>query len=118
MQFLPKVTIFCCFDVFFVRPPLIFQVQTKISTIRPVFQRQIEFEGSWGELEARNCFQRQSFTKCLRQNLVSCEIVQFLFFRIFLLVLTKFSFLAESLMNLTLFKIFNSFGIISIQILI
>ena len=30
--------IFCCFDVFTVWPPHVFQVQTKISTIRPVFQ--------------------------------------------------------------------------------
>ena len=32
-----KATIFCCFDVFSVRPPQIFHVQTKISTKRPVF---------------------------------------------------------------------------------
>ena len=37
-QFLTKTTIFRCFDVFFVRPPQIFQVQAKISTIRPVCQ--------------------------------------------------------------------------------
>ena len=36
-QFLTKATIFCCFDVFCVQPPQVFQVQMKISTIRPVF---------------------------------------------------------------------------------
>ena len=28
--------------------------------------KKIEFEGVWGKLEAKNCFQRQSFTKYLR----------------------------------------------------
>ena len=37
-QFLTKATIFCCFDVYAVRPFQIFQVQAKISTIRPCFQ--------------------------------------------------------------------------------
>ena len=32
-----KASIFCCFDVFSVRPPQIFQVQAEISTKRPVF---------------------------------------------------------------------------------
>ena len=36
-QFLSKATIFCCFHVFSVRSPQIFQVQAKISTIGPVF---------------------------------------------------------------------------------
>ena len=36
-HFLTKATIFCCFDVFSVRPPQTFQVQAKISTIRPAF---------------------------------------------------------------------------------
>ena len=36
-HFLAKVTIFCCFDVSSVWPPQIFQVQAKISTVRPVF---------------------------------------------------------------------------------
>ena len=36
-QFLRKATIFRCFDVSSVRPPQIFQVQAKISTVRPVF---------------------------------------------------------------------------------
>ena len=36
-QFLAKVAIFCCFDVCSVRPPQIFQVQAKISTVLPVF---------------------------------------------------------------------------------
>ena len=36
-HFLTKATIFCCFDVFFVRLPQIFQVHAKMSTIRPVF---------------------------------------------------------------------------------
>ena len=31
--------------------------------------KQIKSEKGWGELEARNCFQRQSFTKYLRQSL-------------------------------------------------
>ena len=37
MQFLPKITIFRCFDVSSVWPLQIFQVQAKISTARPVF---------------------------------------------------------------------------------
>ena len=28
------------------------------------------YKDVWGKLEARNCFQRQSFTKYLRQTLV------------------------------------------------
>ena len=36
-QFFTKATIFRCLGVFSVRPPQIFQVQTEISTIRPVF---------------------------------------------------------------------------------
>ena len=36
-QFLRKAIIFRCFDVSPVRPPQIFQVQPKISTVRPVF---------------------------------------------------------------------------------
>ena len=36
-QFLAKVAIFRCFDVCSVRPPQIFQVQAKISTVWPVF---------------------------------------------------------------------------------
>ena len=36
-QFLTKATIFCCLNVFSVRPLQIFQVQSKISTMRPVF---------------------------------------------------------------------------------
>ena len=30
----------------------------------------IKFEGVWGKLEAKKCFQRKSFTKCLRLTLV------------------------------------------------
>ena len=36
-QFLAKVAIFRCFDVCSVRPPQIFQVQAKVSTVRLVF---------------------------------------------------------------------------------
>ena len=36
-QLLTKVTIFRCFDVCSVRPPQVFQVQAKISTVWPVF---------------------------------------------------------------------------------
>ena len=32
--------------------------------------KKIKLEGVWGELEARSCFQRQSFTKYLRQPLI------------------------------------------------
>ena len=31
---------------------------------------EVKFEGIWGQLEAKNCFQRQSFTKYLRLTLV------------------------------------------------
>ena len=36
-QFLTKVAIFRCFDVYSVLPPQIFQAQAKISKVRPVF---------------------------------------------------------------------------------
>ena len=32
--------------------------------------KEIKLEEVWGELEARNCFQRQSFTKYLAQTVV------------------------------------------------
>ena len=32
--------------------------------------KEIKFEGVWGDLEAKKCFQRQSFTKYLRLTLV------------------------------------------------
>ena len=32
--------------------------------------KKIKFEGAWGELESKKCFQRQSFTKCLILTLV------------------------------------------------
>ena len=31
---------------------------------------QIKFEGEWGKLEAENCFQRESWTKYMKQTLV------------------------------------------------
>ena len=36
-QLLAKVAIFRCFDACSVRPPQTFQVQAKISTVRPMF---------------------------------------------------------------------------------
>ena len=33
--------------------------------------KKIKFEGVWGKLEAKKCFQRQPFTKYLRLTLVS-----------------------------------------------
>ena len=39
---------------------------------------EIKFEGVWDELEAKNCFWKQSFTKYLRQTLVLlCEIAKY-----------------------------------------
>ena len=32
--------------------------------------KEIKFEGVWGDLESKKCFQRQSFTKYLRVTLV------------------------------------------------
>ena len=32
--------------------------------------KQIKFEGAWGKLEAKYCFQRQSWPKYMRQTLV------------------------------------------------
>ena len=52
-------TIFICFNF---RLGLCQRRVTKIV-------KQIKFEGVWGELEARGCFQRQSFTEYLRQTL-------------------------------------------------
>ena len=31
---------------------------------------QMNFEGEWGKLEAENCFQRESWTKYMKQTLV------------------------------------------------
>ena len=57
------------------------------------FLNQIKFEGIWGKLEAKICFQKQSFTRYLRQALVfmvwSSEGrggIQLLFFSIFWLL--------------------------------
>ena len=52
--------------------------------------KEINFEGIWCELEAKNCFQRQSLTKYLREPLVFMSN-SFLFFRCFWLVLKRFS---------------------------
>ena len=38
--------------------------------------KEIKFEGVWGELEAKRCLQRQSFTKYLRLWF-SCEIMHY-----------------------------------------
>ena len=63
--------------------------------------REIQFEETWGVLEAKNCFQRQALTKYLRKSLVFMwnsalwEKFNFYFQRVFLLVLTKFSFWEE-----------------------
>ena len=37
----------------------------------------IKFEGVWGKLEAKKCFQRKSFTKCLRLTLVFVRKVHY-----------------------------------------
>ena len=47
-QFLAKVAIFRCFDVCSVRPPQIFQVQAKISTVRPVFPDYLSVSYDYG----------------------------------------------------------------------
>ena len=39
--------------------------------------KKIKFEGAWGELETKNCFQRQPRPKNLRKNSFSCEITQY-----------------------------------------
>ena len=36
--------------------------------------QKIKLEGEWGELEAKNCFQRQSWKKYMRQTLVFSAI--------------------------------------------
>ena len=63
--------------------------------------KEIKFEGVWDELEAKNCSQRQLFTKYVKLTLVFMrnsalrERFNFCFSRVFLVVLTKFSFLQE-----------------------
>ena len=47
-HFLPKVTIFHCFDVCSVRPPQIFQVQAKISTVRPMLPDYLSVSYDYG----------------------------------------------------------------------
>ena len=41
------------------------------------YVEEINLEGSWGQLEAKKSFQRQSFTKFLRLTPCSCEIVHY-----------------------------------------
>ena len=48
-QFLTKVVIFCCFGVGSVRPPHIFQIQAKISTVRVVFPDYLSVSYDYGE---------------------------------------------------------------------
>ena len=43
-----KSSFFCCFDVCSVRPPQIFQVQVKISTVRPVFPDYLSVSYDYG----------------------------------------------------------------------
>ena len=40
----------------------------------PKLSKKFKFEGVWGELEAKTCFQRQSFTKYLRLTLAFMRI--------------------------------------------
>ena len=47
---LAKVAIFCCFDVCSVWPPQIFQVQAKISTVRPVFPDYLSVSYNYGDI--------------------------------------------------------------------
>ena len=60
--------------------------------------KEIKFERVWGELKPKTCFWGQSFTKYLRLTLVFMwnsapwEKFNFLFFKGFLLVLTKLLF--------------------------
>ena len=49
-QFFTKVSIFCCFDVCSVRSPQIFQVQAKISTVRPVFLDYLSVSNDYGRI--------------------------------------------------------------------
>ena len=39
--------------------------------------KEIKFEGVWGELEAKKCFQRQSFPKYWRQTLFWHKIAKY-----------------------------------------
>ena len=55
-QFLTKPTIFCCFDVFFVRPPQICQVQVKISTIQTVFPDYFSVSYDYGAINVDEYF--------------------------------------------------------------
>ena len=54
-QYLAKVTIFRCFDVCSVRPPEIFQVQGKISTVRPVFPDYLSVSY---DIDLNSCFSK------------------------------------------------------------
>ena len=49
-KFLAKVAIFCCFDVCSVQLPWIFQVQAKISTVRPVFPDYLSMSYDYGSV--------------------------------------------------------------------
>ena len=55
-QFLTKPTIFCCFDVFFVRPPQICQVQVKISTMQPLFPDYFSVSYDYGAINVDEYF--------------------------------------------------------------
>ena len=47
-QFLTKVAVFRCFYVCYARPPQVFQVQAKISTLRPVFPDYLSISYDYG----------------------------------------------------------------------
>ena len=40
------------------------------------FVKKIKFGGIWGEIEAKKCFQRKTFTKYLRLTLVLISVFQ------------------------------------------
>ena len=61
--------------------------------------QEINFEGVWGKRKSKYCFQRQSFTKYLRQTLVFMwnievrkDLIFFFFFSSFLLASRNFLF--------------------------
>ena len=78
-----------------------FKVKLSERPLRTKTDKEIKFEGGWTELEARKCFQGQSFTKYLKLTLVFMQnsVLQKKFiisvFEVFFPLLTKFLFLQK-----------------------
>ena len=72
-QYFTKVAIFCCFGVRSVRPPQIFQVQAKISTVRPIFPDYLSISYDFGFKLFLTIFFRLFLLLALENQLKICH---------------------------------------------